>query len=350
MTESRRLLRHFLAALAYRTQKALRGAPAGFAEIRLAPTSRSPRELLWHMAGLMGYARTQFHGGSYRPEALPSFEAEVARFHEQLALLGADLADPALECRITDAQLLQGPLADAMTHAGQLAMLRRLAGDPVPSENFISAKIDPTNLGPNQPAPAAPDAWWTAEQGNRPPGMVSLPASSGTQVAMASITLAPVDLDLHATTLARWFARPHITAWWGDPAHALEHARECAPESHALIVADGVPVGYLCWHAPPRDEFEAAGLSDLPRGLVDIDILIGEVPLLGQGIGSRALALLLTRLEGEPGITMAGLGVSMANHAALRCFDKAGFRPYRDFGDPVWGECRYLVASVKGAT
>lgn len=172
MTESRRLLRHFLAALAYRTQKALRGAPEGFADVRLAPTSRSPWELVWHMAGLMGYARTFFHGGGYAPPRLAAFAAEVARFHEQLELLAADLADEGLRCELSDEQLLQGPLADAMTHVGQLAMLRRLAGDPVASENYIHARVSVENLTSDQPPPAAPDSWWRPEQGHRPPGAI----------------------------------------------------------------------------------------------------------------------------------------------------------------------------------
>lgn len=170
MRESRHLLRHFLAALAYRTQKALRGAPPRFGEFRASPTSRSPAELLWHMSGLMGYARTFFHGGSYAPPELPAFAAEIERFHEQLGLLARDLADPALTCTLTDEQLLQGPLADAMTHVGQLAMLRRLAGEPVPSENFIHAHVSASNLSEHQPLPAAPDTWWRPDQGHRPPG------------------------------------------------------------------------------------------------------------------------------------------------------------------------------------
>lgn len=175
MTDSRRLLQHFLAALAYRAQKALRGAPAEFGEFRAAQTSRSPRELVWHMSGVVGYARTCFHGGAYQPEQQPSLAAEIARFHEQLELLAADLADPALSCTLADEQLLQGPLADAMTHVGQLAMLRRLAGDPVPSENFIHARIGGSNLSADQAPPAAPDAWWRPEQGNRPPGAGATP-------------------------------------------------------------------------------------------------------------------------------------------------------------------------------
>lgn len=173
MTPSRRLLRHFLAALAYRTQKALRGAPADFGDFRAAGNVRTPHELLWHMTGLMGYARTFLRGGDYAPPAVASLAAEVARFHEQLALLAADLADPALTSRLTDEQFLQGPLADAMTHAGQLALLRRLAGAPVPSENFIHAAVDPGNLGPEQPEPAAPDRWWRPDQGPLPPGPIA---------------------------------------------------------------------------------------------------------------------------------------------------------------------------------
>jgi len=160
MTESRRLLQHFLAALAYRTQKALRGAPAGFANFRAGINTRTPNELVWHMTSVIGYARTMFHGGSFDPPALPTFAAEIERFHATLEQLRDDLADPGLTATISDQQLLQGPLADAMTHAGQLAMLRRLAGSPVASENFIFARIDSANVGAAQPEPAAPDSWW----------------------------------------------------------------------------------------------------------------------------------------------------------------------------------------------
>src|SRR5437660_7090997 len=160
MSDPRRaLLRHFLAALAYRTQKALRGAPAPFAGFRAGPKVRTPAELVRHMASVLGYARTFFLGGSYRPEPLPDFDAEVRRFHDLLADLARILGE-GTPGRITDEQLLQGPLADAMTHAGQLALLRRLAGAPVPPENFIYAEVSSDNLGPDQPLPARPDAHW----------------------------------------------------------------------------------------------------------------------------------------------------------------------------------------------
>ena len=170
MTESRRLLQHFLAALAYRTQKALRGAPGTFTDFRAGTHLRTPHELLWHMTGVIGYARTMLHGGEYAPPRLASFAEEVARFHEMLTALRDDFANGTLRARITDEQFLQGPLADAMTHAGQLAMLRRLAGSPVPSEDFIFAEVEAANVGPRQAEPRAPDAWWRADMPPPPPG------------------------------------------------------------------------------------------------------------------------------------------------------------------------------------
>lgn len=169
MTESRQLLQHFLAAIAYRTQKALRGAPTDFGDFRAGTHVRTPRELVWHMTGVIGYARTMLRGGDFAPPPLDSLAAELARFHDTLAALRDDLGNDALTARISDVQFLHGPLADTMTHAGQLAMLRRLAGSPVPSENFIYAKIDAANVGDDQPAPAAPDAWWRPDQPPLPP-------------------------------------------------------------------------------------------------------------------------------------------------------------------------------------
>jgi hypothetical protein len=156
------LLRHFLAAIAYRTQKALRGAPGSFAEYSAGHRTRTPVELLRHMASLMGYVRTLFLGGSYpvHPEPLPTFAQEIERFHENLRAVGDLLANGTPLREITTEQLLQGPFADVMTHVGQLALLRRLADAPVAPENFIYADIRPDRLGPDQAPPARPDKDW----------------------------------------------------------------------------------------------------------------------------------------------------------------------------------------------
>jgi hypothetical protein len=156
----RALLVHFLAALAYRTQKALRGAPTEFALFEAGNRSRSPKELVRHMTSVLGYARTCFVGGTYRALPLPTIADEVQRFHEVLQDLGRFLTSCAPVSGVTEEQLLQGPFADAMTHAGQIALLRRLAGVAVPPETFIDAAIRSDRLGPDQPEPVSADADW----------------------------------------------------------------------------------------------------------------------------------------------------------------------------------------------
>jgi hypothetical protein len=160
MDDQRAMLRHFLAALAYRTQKALRDAPASFADFEAGNGVRTPRRLVAHMDSVLGYALTRFRGGTYRNEPLPDFEQEILRFHGKLEDLARHLADGTPLRDTTPERLLQGPFADAMTHAGQLAMLRRLAGSPIPPENFIVADVSAENLGPDQPPPVSPDADW----------------------------------------------------------------------------------------------------------------------------------------------------------------------------------------------
>ena len=154
------MARHFLAALAYRTQKALRGAPDDFAEFEAGMMVRTPRELVRHMTSVLGYARTFFRGGRYRPEPLESFRDEVQRFHSMLADLTQYLEAGERLSGVTLEQLLQGPFSDAMTHAGQLAMLRRLHGSPIPPENFVFADVDPSNVGEDQAQPQRPDPEW----------------------------------------------------------------------------------------------------------------------------------------------------------------------------------------------
>ncbi len=147
------MLRHFIAALAYRTQKALRDSPTDFGDFDAGNNVRTPKELVRHMTSVLGYARTFFRGGLYRPEPLKTLGEEVARFHAMLGDLVDHLESGDALSEVTPERLLQGPFSDAMTHSGQLAMLRRLHGSPVPPENFVSADINPSNVGERQPAP-----------------------------------------------------------------------------------------------------------------------------------------------------------------------------------------------------
>jgi hypothetical protein len=115
------------------------------------------------MASVLGYARTFFTGGVFRAEPLDSLDAEVDRFHGIVADLAQILGSGAMLREITPEQLLQGPFSDAMTHAGQLALLRRLTGAPVPSENFVFADISAQRLDAAQPLPAAPTPAWMGQ-------------------------------------------------------------------------------------------------------------------------------------------------------------------------------------------
>ncbi|MDB4950757.1 MAG: hypothetical protein JWM27_3406 [Gemmatimonadetes bacterium] len=122
------------------------------------------------MTGVVGYARTVLAGGTWRPDRLDAFGDEVLRFHDVLRLLADDLESEPEPAGDAFRRLLQGPLADVMTHAGQLALLRRLAGSPVPPENFMLADVGAHNLGPDQPPPAAPKPGWAPDQPPPAPG------------------------------------------------------------------------------------------------------------------------------------------------------------------------------------
>jgi hypothetical protein len=153
MTDAARdLLRHTVATLAYRGGKAVRGAPAGFDAYRAAPGSRTPGQILAHVGDLLDWALSIATGKQAWKDSEPlPWDREVARFHEALARFEAVLASneplPA-----TPEKLFQGPIADALTHVGQIAMLRRMAGAPIRGENYYKAEIAAGRVGADQPA------------------------------------------------------------------------------------------------------------------------------------------------------------------------------------------------------
>jgi hypothetical protein len=133
--------RHTLATLAYRGSKAMRGAPAGFSEFRPGPGSRSAGEILAHMGDLLDWALIMAKEKHlWREGPVQSWEADVERFVNGLAALDTYVASDA-PLQVPLDKLFQGPIADALTHVGQISVLRRLAGAPVPGENFFRADI-----------------------------------------------------------------------------------------------------------------------------------------------------------------------------------------------------------------
>ena len=149
---SRAVVRHLVATLAYRAAKVLRDVPPGFGEASFGDATRKPVVIVAHMADLMAWAISLTHG-AYDWKALGSndWAAEVARFFDNLTALDLELATNAADVSIE--KLIQGPLADALTHVGQLAMLRGMAGAPVRPESYARAEVVAGRVGPDQAPP-----------------------------------------------------------------------------------------------------------------------------------------------------------------------------------------------------
>jgi hypothetical protein len=149
----RELLRHMLATIAYRGGKVLRGAPEDFGSFAVGEGSRPAVRILAHMGDLFAWGLALADGEHIWSDTdSDDWDAQVERFHAGLAAVDERLASPEPLGREAD-RLLQGPFADALTHVGQLAMLRRLAGSPVRGENYFKANVTVGRLGVDQPEP-----------------------------------------------------------------------------------------------------------------------------------------------------------------------------------------------------
>ena len=150
---ARQLLRHTLATLAYRGGKVLRSAPAGFSDFRAFETTRTPGQILAHIGDLLDWGLSIARGKQEWHNSSPqSWEQDSQRFFAALAAFDAYLAS-AEPLDAPAEKLFQGPVADALTHVGQIAVLRRMAGAPVRAENYFRAEIVAGRVGPDQAAP-----------------------------------------------------------------------------------------------------------------------------------------------------------------------------------------------------
>ena len=154
MDEKRQLLRHTLATLAYRAARALEGAPDHFAGF--AGAGRMPVQILAHMGDLFEWALSAAVGKEQWRTSQPSaWRQEQRRFFQALGTFDSFLASDG-EIHASIDRLMQGPVADALTHVGQLAMLRRLSGSPTRGENFYVAAVAIGQVGADQPAAVQP--------------------------------------------------------------------------------------------------------------------------------------------------------------------------------------------------
>ena len=150
---ARQLLRHTVATVAYRGGKTLRGAPEAFASFAQTPSCRTPAQILAHIGDLFDWTLSMASGAPAWQDSRPlAWDAEVSRFFAALKKFDDYLASP--EPLHSPAEgLFQGPIADALTHIGQLAMLRRLAGAKLKGENYFKAEIVTGRVGAEQSAP-----------------------------------------------------------------------------------------------------------------------------------------------------------------------------------------------------
>ena len=156
MTESRAFLRHTLATLAYRGGKAIRDAGPTFADYGSAETSRTPAKILAHIGDLMVWALAMSEGRREWVDSLPlAWKEECERFFTALKKFDDYLASEK-PLAVSAEKLFQGPIADALTHVGQIAMLRRMASVPMKGENYFVAEITVGRVGADQAPPRKP--------------------------------------------------------------------------------------------------------------------------------------------------------------------------------------------------
>jgi len=144
------ILRHLAATLAYRAAKVVRDVPSEFASSSFGPTTRRPVLLVAHLGDLMSWAITMVQGDvKWKAEGTDNWDVEVKRFFSGLFILDRLLEKATLDDNTVD-QLIQGPLADALTHVGQLAMQRGMAGFPIRPESYARAEIVRGRVGLDQ--------------------------------------------------------------------------------------------------------------------------------------------------------------------------------------------------------
>lgn len=148
---ARELLRHSLATIAYRAGKIIRDAPQGYVDFEAGKNCRTPVQILAHIGDLLDWALAMAKGQPAWHDSPPlPWPDEVQRFFDSLKKLDDYLAGPE-QLHASPEKLFQGPLADALNHVGQLAILRRLAGLPVRGENYCKADIARGRVGKDQP-------------------------------------------------------------------------------------------------------------------------------------------------------------------------------------------------------
>lgn len=144
--------------------------------------------------------------------------------------------------------------------------------------------------------------------------------------------------------IERWLHAAHVRSTWGDPGTNIRQLRD-APDGNwrAIIEADGLKVGLVLWQHPTRRELDDAGLIDIPESVIDIDIMIGELAAVGQGVGAAAIRLVAEEALSDPAVPFVIACARLDNLASQRAFAKAGFHKDREFDDVPNGQYVLMV-------
>lgn len=160
-------------------------------------------------------------------------------------------------------------------------------------------------------------------------------------VALTSFSNTDVELLKH------WLTTPHLSAWYPDPEDHLAWAANPPPTGdRGPIAVEGQAVGYIRWQSVSREVLDSVGLHEIPAGSVDVDILIGDLGFVGQGIGPKALLVLVSQLRARRDVPLVGLSPSVQNLSAQRAYAKAGFHILREYHPPIYGSCYLMVCSL----
>lgn len=141
MDSKREVLRHMVATVAYRGGIAVVDAPESFASFRAHETTRTPGEILAHIGDLLEGSLYLLKGEMVYLTSTPlPWKEEVTRFFSAIKNLDSYLASEAPLAGPVE-KLVQGPIGDALTHVGQIVMLRRMSGNPIRPAAYFTAEI-----------------------------------------------------------------------------------------------------------------------------------------------------------------------------------------------------------------
>ncbi len=140
MNQNSHFIQHFLKVLSYRFEKAIHNAAESYPKHASGHGIRTPLELLGHMNGVLEFAISSLKNQPRRNIPEQSWQEQITLYYEKLKELNQLMQENSFDTDTLE-RILQGPLADAMTHIGQLAMMRRLANSAIAGENYFAADM-----------------------------------------------------------------------------------------------------------------------------------------------------------------------------------------------------------------